>query len=164
MSQRTLIDSLVFARSGASLQGGLPVASLSRVLDMLADSSGDLVYRVSGQMGPRGRPCLFLEVDGLLSVSCQRCLEGIAHALKIRSLLELIGSEEELTQEEIEDDSRDFLPAQKELDVVALIEDEIILDLPVAPRHENCVLPETGGPAEKMSPFSALKALKGTAR
>ena len=164
MSQRTLIDSLVFARSGASLRGELPVASLSRVLDMLADSSGNLAYRVAGQMGPRGRPCLILEVDGVLSVRCQRCLEGIAHPLKIRSLLEFIGSEEELTQEEIEDDSRDFLLAQKELDVAALIEDEVILDLPVAPRHESCVLPNAGGSSEKMSPFSALKALKGKAR
>ncbi|GHU33299.1 hypothetical protein AGMMS50256_24960 [Betaproteobacteria bacterium] len=174
MSQRVVIDSLVFVREGGLLQGELPVAGLARALDMLADTAGELSYRVQGRMGPKtgqsSRPQLFLEVDGSLSVCCQRCLEGIDYPVRIRSLLELVKDGEELTQEEIEDDSKDFLSAQKELDVVELIEDEIILDLPVAPRHENCVLPDTGGlskkaeKVEKVSPFSVLKDLKGKVR
>ena len=164
MSQRIVIDSLVFAREGGLLQGELPVASLTRVLDMLAGSAGKLSYRVHGQMGPRNRPQLVLELDGMLSVCCQRCLEGIDYPVKIRSLLELVKDEEELTQEEIEDDSKDFLTAQKELDVVELIEDEIILDLPAAPRHERCTLPDAGGRSEKVSPFSVLSGLKGKVR
>ena len=133
MSRRVVIDSLVFAREGRSLQGELPVSSLARILDMLADQEGELNYRVQGQMSPRRR---------------------------VRSVLELISDEEDLTQEEIEDDSKDFLPAEKALDVVALIEDEIILNLPTAPRHEACVLPEAGVQAEKVSPFAVLQSLK----
>jgi len=161
MSQRVVIDSLAFARESGLLQGELPVAGLSRVLEMLADSAGKLSYRVQGQMGPRNRPQLVLELDGTLSVRCQRCLEGIDYPVRIRSLLELVKDEEELTQEEIEDDSKDFLTAQKELDVVELIEDEVILDLPPAPRHESCTMPDAGGQSEKASPFSVLKSLKG---
>ena len=157
MSQRIVIDSLAFAREGGLLQGELPVASLTRVLDLLVDSTGHLGYRVQGQMGPRNRPQLMLQLDGVLSVCCQRCLEGIDYPVRVRSLLELVKDEEELTQEEIEDDSKDFLTAQKELDVVALIEDEIILDLPAAPRHESCALPQAGNLSEKVSPFSVLK-------
>ena len=161
MSQRVVIDSLAFARENGSLQGELPVASLTRVLDLLADSAGDVGYRVQGSMSPRNRPQLTLQVDGTLSVCCQRCLEGIDYPVRIRSLLELVKDEEELTQEEIEDDSKDFLAARNELDVVELIEDEVILDLPPAPRHESCTLPEAGRQAEKVSPFSVLKGLKG---
>ena len=161
MSQRIVIDSLAFAREGGLLQGELPVASLTRVLDLLVDSTGHLGYRVQGQMGPRNRPQLMLQLDGVLSVCCQRCLEGIDYPVRVRSLLELVKDEEELTQEEIEDDSKDFLTAQKELDVVELIEDEVILDLPPAPRHESCTLREAGRQAEKVSPFSVLKGLKG---
>ena len=163
MSQRVVIDSLAFAREGGLLQGELPVASLTRVLDMLAGSAGKLSYRVHGQMGPRNRPQLVLELDGMLSVCCQRCLEGIDYPVRIRTLLELVKDEEELTQEEIEDDSRDFLPAQAEVDVLALIEDEIILGLPSVPRHESCVLPETAKQMPSASPFSALKSLKSKA-
>jgi uncharacterized protein len=160
--QRIVIDSVIFARAGGLLQGELPVASLTRVLDLLTDSAGDLAYRVQGRMGP-DRPQLILEVDGVLRVRCQRCLEGIDYPVRIRSLLELVRNEEDLTQEEIEDDSKDFLMAQKELDVAELVEDEIILDLPTAPRHESCVLPEAIAQPETVSPFSVLRKLKGKA-
>ena len=161
--QRVVIDSLAFTRAGGLLQGELPVKGLARVLDLLTDFAGDLAYRVQGRMGPN-RPQLVLEVDGALRVCCQRCLEGIDYPVRIRSLLELVGNEEELTQEEIEDDSKDFLTARKELDVAELVEDEIILDLPTAPRHESCVLPDAGAQPEKESPFSALRSLKDKAR
>lgn len=81
----------------------------------------------------------------------------------MRSLLEFVDNEDELTQEEIEDDSKDFLLAQKELDVMALIEDEIILALPSAPCHESCVMPMAGQKSAKISPFSVLTGLKGKA-
>ena len=164
MSQRVVIDSLAFAREGGVLHGELPVASLTRLLDLLTDSTGRIAYRLRGRMGPRSEPRLILEVDGVLSVRCQRCLEGIGHPVRIRSLLELVEDEREPTQEEIEDDAKDFLVARKELDVEALVEDEIILALPVAQRHEDCVLPDLGGRLEEVergSSFSVLASLKG---
>ena len=163
MSKRIVINSLAFARDAGSLQGELPIAGLTRLLDKLVDSAGSLSYRVSGRFGPRNRPQLLLQLDGVLSVCCQRCLEGIDYPIALRSVLEFVDDEEDLTQEEFEDDSKDFLPAQSELDVVALIEDEIILDLPSAPRHESCALPDTGQGTGKISPFSVLKSLKGKA-
>ena len=163
MSQRIVIDSQAFAREAGSLQGELPIAELTRVLDLLVDSSGHVRYRIEGSMADRNRPQLLLQLDGALSVCCQRCLEGIVYPLKVRSVLQFVKNEEELTQEEIEDDTRDFLPAQSELDVVALIEDELILDLPSAPRHETCALPAAGQGTDKISPFSVLKGLSGKA-
>ena len=161
MSQRIVINSLAFARDAGSLQGELPIASLTRVLDMLVDSAGNLSYRIEGSLSSRNRPQLLLHLNGVLSVCCQRCLEGIDYSLEVRRVLEFV--DEELTQEEIEDDSKDFLPAQREFDVVELIEDEVILDLPSAPRHESCALPNTGQGTGKSSPFSFLKGLTGKA-
>ena len=161
MSQRFVIDCVSFAREARSLHGELPVGELSRVLDMLVDSKGMLSYRVEGKIGAHNRPQLLLQLDGSMMIRCQRCLEGVKYPLEVRSVLEFVGDEEDLTQEEIEDDSRDFLPVQSELDVVELIEDEIILDLPSAPRHESCALPETGQGAGRISPFSMLKGLTG---
>ena len=135
MSQRIVIDSLAFAREAGSLQGELPIAGLTRVLDLLANPASRVAYQLSGQLDYRGKPQLVLQLEGVLSVRCQRCLEGLDYPVNVHSLLKLIGSEEELTQEEMEDDTKDFLVAQKEFDVVALIEDELILDLPPAPRH-----------------------------
>lgn len=160
MSQRIVIDSSSFARESRSQQGELLITDLPRVLDLLSDSAGSLRYMLDGRLSPQGRPQLFLQLDGVLSVCCQRCLEGIKHPVEVRSVLEFV-KEEDLTQEEIEDDSRDFLPAESELDVVALIEDEIILSLPPAPRHDSCVLPDSGQNAALLSPFSVLKSFMG---
>ena len=166
MSQRIVIDSLAFAREARSLEGELPIAGFSRIQDLLTSSNGTLKYciegrTVRGRAGGAERPQFLLEIEGRFSICCQRCLEGISYSLKIENVLEFIGNEEVLTQEEIEDESIDFLPVQKEIDVVSLIEDEVILKLPVALRHEDCVLPEMGrAKTEKISPFDVLKALK----
>ena len=160
MSQRIVIDSKAFAREASLLQGELLVSELTRVLDSLVDSDGSLQYRVEGLLDHRNKPQIRLRLDGDLSVRCQRCLDGIVYPVRIRSLLEFVDDENDLTQEDLEDDSKDFLPAQKELDVVALIEDEIILDLPSAPRHESCALPDADLGTGRVSPFSVLNGLK----
>jgi len=42
-----------------------------------------------------------------------------------------------------------------------LIEDEILLALPVAPRHEGCALPGSALESARVSPFSVLASLHG---
>jgi len=158
-----VIDSQVFANEGGSLQGELPVAALTRLLDLLAASDGFLKYRIKGQMGPYNRPQFLVEIDGVMSLCCQRCLEAIEHPIEVRSLLEFVDSDGDLTQEELEDDSRDFLPKQKELDIAVLIEDEILLALPIAPRHNDCLPPGAARRSAKVSPFSVLAGLQGKA-
>ena len=160
MSQRIVIDSKTFALEASLLQGELLVSGLPRVLDLLVDSAGSLEYRVEGLLDSRCKPQIRLCLDGSLSVRCQRCLDGVVYPVRIRSLLELVDDENDLTQEDLEDDSKDFVPAQKELDVVALIEDEIILSLPSSPRHESCALPDAELGTGKVSPFSVLQGLK----
>jgi uncharacterized protein len=160
MSQQIVINSLSFAREGRSLEGELPLSGLERLQDLLADVSGTVRYSLQGRTSRQGKPQLLLNVEGLAPVVCQRCLELYAYPLSIASALELIADEAEISQEELEDDSRDFLVAQKEMDVAALIEDEIILALPSAPRHEECELPGSSERGTKVSPFAALSALK----
>ena len=164
MSQQFVIDSLAFAREAGSLHGELPIAGLTRVLDFLADSAGCLAYRLEGRIGKRNRSQLLLQVDGVLSLCCPRCLEGVDYTIAIRSLLEFVDNEDALTQDEIEDDSRDYLVEQKELDVAVLIEDEIILSLPSMLCHESCVMPEAGQRGANYSPFSSLTSLKDKAQ
>lgn len=161
MSQQIVIDSLAFAREAGSLQGELLLAHLPRTHDWLAETGGAVAYRVDAASGERGQPQLKIEVDGVLQLRCQRCLEAMEYPLRLSSCIELVSGEADITQEELEDDSKDFLHAQQELDVVALIEDEIILALPFAPRHENCSVPQAGQGTSKVLPFAALAALKG---
>lgn len=168
MSQQTgnrlLIDSENFSRKGGSLTRSVAVADLPRLLGGLASSQGTLQYSLEGVLSDRGKPCLHLLVSGTVQLVCQRCLELLDHPVQVDSLLELIANETDLSQEELEDDSRDFIPADKEQDVEDLVEDEVILSLPIAPRHEACALPQGGDVSGKVLPFAALAALKGKAQ
>jgi len=163
MSRRVVLNCLAFARESGFLQGDLLVETLTRVHDSLSESTGRLQYRIAGKIGQRKRPQLLVEVEGDLSLRCQRCLEPLAYSLRLRNLLEFVDDDGDLTQEEVEDDSRDFLPLPEALDVATLVEDEVILALPAVPRHADCVLPGAMREEEatSQSPFSVLAAFKG---
>ncbi|WP_346191387.1 YceD family protein [Dechloromonas sp. ZS-1] len=158
---KKLTDAFVFAREGRVLEGTLPVSSLERLHDLLVEVGGEVVFRLEGYKGKRGEAMLHLTVTGSLPLICQRCLAAVSHDLDVDNLLELVPEGADLSQDELEDDTRDFLPVVKELDVAELVEDEILLALPVAPRHEKCGLPGAADAGERVNPFATLAALKG---
>ncbi len=152
----------MFARTARVLEGTLPVVALERLQDLLAGAEGDLTYRVEGFKGDRGEPMLQVQVSGVLQLACQRCLKAVPFDLDVDALLELVPEDASLSQDELEDDTRDFLPVAKELDVAEMLEDEVLLALPVAPRHEKCGLPGEANAGERINPFAELAKLKGT--
>ena len=154
-------DAFVFAKDGRVLEGELAVADLERLHDLLAEVSGSVSFRLQGFKGEHGKYFLQLEVGGLLPLACQRCLEAVPFELDVDCLLELLPEGADMSQDELEDDTRDFLPVAGELSVAELVEDEILLALPVAPRHEKCGLPGAAGAGERMNPFAVLDGLKG---
>jgi uncharacterized protein len=98
-------------------------------------------------------------------LACQRCLQPMRTPLSIeRAILFVPGEDKaEALDAEIEDDVL-ALPAA--LDLRALVEDELILALPLVPRHDACPLPagiapagQDAGPA-RPNPFAPLAALK----
>lgn len=154
-------DAFAFARDARVLQGTLAVSAMERLHDLLAEVSGEVSWQLEGFRGERGEPMLRLTVGGCIPLACQRCLEAIPFELEVDSVLEVVPANADLSQDELEDDSRDFLPVEKELDVAELVEDEILLSLPVAPRHERCGLPGAADAGERINPFAALAELKG---
>jgi len=158
---KRISDAFAFARDGRVLKGTLIVSDLERLHDLLAEISGEVTFCLTGLKGDGGEPMLHLEVSGIIPLACQRCLEAVPCDLDVDSLLELIPEGSELSQDELEDDTRDFLPVVRELDVVELVEDEILLALPVAPRHEKCGLPGAANAGERINPFAKLSGLKG---
>ena len=158
---KRISDAFAFARDGRVLDGTLAISGLDRLHDLLVGQDGEVVYRLEGFKGDGGEPMLHLEVSGLLPLACQRCLEAVPFDLDVDCLLELVPAGAELSQDELEDDTRDFLPVERELDVVEVVEDEILLALPVAPRHEKCGLPGAADAGERINPFAKLSGLQG---
>ena len=127
-------DSLQLARSDASYAGELSAAQLPRLRDSLRPDDGAVQYRISGGM-VKGRPVLRLEIAATLWLTCQQCLVEYPETLSLRSVLPVARNEDELARWEREDPLLDALVAETRLDLPALVEDEILLSLPTAPRH-----------------------------
>ena len=56
-------------------------------------------------------------------------------------------------------DDYDLQQANKAMDLTALIEDEIIMAMPIAPMHEGACSEATMQSGEKLNPFAVLKGL-----
>ncbi|MBK9160207.1 MAG: DUF177 domain-containing protein [Nitrosomonadales bacterium] len=162
MFARPFIDSLDFARNGRKVDGKVPVAEMPRLRDMLEDSSGDLGYMVQGGMDPQGIPYLDVSITGSCRLRCQRCLEALDHAVSIDTRL-LLRDQESLNALDGEEDTFDSILADTHLDVTDMLEEEILLSLPIAPRHEPGDCRETdseNGQVEEQHPFAVLAKLK----
>jgi uncharacterized protein len=131
-----VIDSLEFARTGQILCGSLPVPALLRLHDCLFDTLGEVRYVVTGGHDARQRPTLKLEVSGLLHLRCQRCLGPLDYPLRLANSL-LLANAAQAASGALDEDELEWIEASAELDVASLVEDEIILSLPYAPRHEE---------------------------
>ena len=163
-SAQTVIDSLEFARAGQELRGSLPVTSLARLEDGLFDAGGSIEFVVKGGRDGERRPVLALEVSGALHLKCQRCLGLLDFPLRLANLLRVLRPGEQAGAEADDPDAAEYIDASLQLDVAALIEDEILLSLPFAPRHpeDNCqnALRKAHHDAVQPSAFAKLAALK----
>lgn len=169
------LDVEAFAKAAGRLDGRWPL----RGFDRLAESAhaearpGDadtVAWQAEGELRPvrGGDPEIWLHVgaEATVNLECQRCLQPVAEPLAVRRSFRF--ARDEATAAQIDADSEDdVLVLTRALDLHELVEDELILALPLVPRHAACPLPlavpaaEVVEPsAERPHPFAALAALK----
>jgi uncharacterized protein len=179
------IDTHEFTRRGDVADGSVPLASFERLASMLTSTEGALAWRLSGrsELGPDGSrsPFLRLGLDGTVRMRCVRCLEPVEVPLQVLRDYRLVATEAQAEREDADEDDVDLLVSSRRFDLAALVEDEAIMALPAAPRHDDCAAPAVRGPATQAgtgepgddggegardaprSPFAALAALRGGA-
>lgn len=159
------IDSLEFAHGGRHASGVVPVRRLRRLADVLADEEGDLAWTVQGEFvadefSVGRKPFLQVEVTGELRLKCQRCLGALPFPVHVASRLLLVPPGTPWPDEDLQEDRFDPVEALKEQSLHSLVEDEVLLVLPISPRHEGCGMPEHDDGKADASPFAALVRLK----
>jgi uncharacterized protein len=159
MSHEPVIDGFEFASAGATQQGSLSLSGFSRLRDLLASDAGEVAYVIEGLRDARGRPSLRVRVRARLHLRCQRCLEAMPSAIDEQDLLVLAATQAEIDADPVDAEAPDRILAGKEMRVRDLIEDELILALPYAPRHEGCTAGAAAGEEDKISPFAGLRSL-----
>jgi uncharacterized protein len=170
------LDVDAFAAQGATLQGQWPLASMERVLDSLHPqwqglSAATVVWDARGELRrPRAaqpQVWLRLNVQTRLPLVCQRCLGAVDMPMRIEKALRFVPGEDAAAEMDADSDD-DVLASTSSLDLRSLIEDELLLALPLVPRHKEC---PPGAPAQreadtddakgdKPNPFAVLSALK----
>jgi uncharacterized protein len=141
-----MIDGLRFCQRRQSLSGEFPGAALPRLSLELAAQEGVVRFALQGGL-LEGRPCLTLRVDAELVMPCQRCGRGMSIAVQSESRVLVAQSEEQVVAWEAEHVLMDALVADAKWVVAELVEDEVMLSLPISPRHPEgdleceCVVP-----------------------
>ena len=162
-------DGFGVAAQRAIIAGHVDASALPRVADLLAQGAGDadIDYRIAGTADAGGRPALEVSLSGALPLTCQRCLQAFRWPVEQTTLLLLARDERELARIDDEIHEHEAVLAAAPLDVVALVEDELLLTLPFVPRCPEADCPaardgRTGaaGAAPAASAFGVLAELK----
>ena len=166
MYARPFINSLDFAGNGRRISGEMHVSELPRMLDMLENPQGILSYAVQGGVNELGTHFLDVNVSGQCRLRCQRCLNGMNYPVRLdtRLLLRNQATMDALDDNvaSVEEGEFDSILADAHLDVLNLLEEEILLSLPIAPKHEWGTCRAAGGEnsSEAPHPFAVLTKLK----
>lgn len=150
MKSRTFVprklDMSAFIESGETLEGALPVTELPRLAASLAqDADASALLQVTWSAQGRqvsqrvGGPQLWLDLSaqGEVAMVCQRCLHAVSLPLSIERSIRF--AKDEATAAELDADSDDdVLALSRQFDLIELVEDELIMDLPIVPLHEKC--------------------------
>ena len=168
------LDVRRFAEEGGVLQQTTELRSLPRLAGETAgaDPSPPVHWHAQGELhNPQHvhpQVWVHLQADTTLPLVCQRCLQPVHLPVAVERSFRFVADEATATAQD-DDAEEDLLALSRSFDLQELVEDELLMELPVAPRHEACPEPvkmsaadpefEAAG-AEKENPFAVLGRLK----
>jgi len=181
--ERPVIDTDEFTRKAGRTGGECPLAALERLDDLLTDHEGGVRWQLAGERTRRPDQGfdahLALSFSGAVRMRCVRCLEPVTIELDQHHDYRLVASESIAARDDAEHEDLDLLVASRALDVMELLQDEVIMALPFAPRHATCVLavadaggdravmpeaapssPAPDGDKQRPNPFAVLASLR----
>ena len=172
--QATRLNMQAFAEAGVPLTETTPLQKLERLamesIGLEPDSSINWQAVAELRTGHAGQmdTWLHLQADTTVPLACQRCMGGVETALQVDQWYRFVATED-IAMAEDDASDEDLLVMVPQFDLLALLEDELLMALPLVPMHDECPvapafsagaidLPVTA--ADKPNPFAALAKLK----
>ncbi|MDH5357369.1 MAG: YceD family protein [Gammaproteobacteria bacterium] len=163
------IEPFRLAQNGLTLEGQLPLSSMPRLTELLQSNEGIVDVKMAFDVDHVGTPFMHGEFKTSVSLICERCMAPMILDMKVDCLLAIV-----ISERKIEGLAEQYEPwVLDNNDPVLLstvVEDELILSLPLVPRHDEACLPDelwsTGDDFEEsekdkpVSPFAVLTDLK----
>ncbi len=168
------VDIRALALANAQIGGCEPLLAFARLVEevLVEGEKAELVWSASFETraGATGvmQPWMRLTLTVSLSLACQRCMGDVAVPVVVDRWFRFVDSEEAAEREDEQSDE-DVLVLEKQFRLHDLIEDEVLMSVPVVPRHETCpgnVILSAVDPgfelaqATKPMPFEALATLR----
>jgi uncharacterized protein len=160
-----VIDAFEFCRLAERREGEIAVADMKRLSAECVDVATSLHWTLQGGANSLGYPQLVMAVAGAIHLRCQRCMTSLEYVIESEQVLVLAKSNEQADEIEaqLDDDTIDVIVGMKAMNILDLVEDEALLSLPLAPKHDVCpgnAATEGLSDVRKPSPFDVLKGLK----
>lgn len=158
------VDGWRMVAAGRVFQGRLPLAGMVRLRDLLFDAEGDAAWTAGFGRDELEVPFVEVRVEARLPLQCQRTLQRFEHPVRIRQRYGLVRDESE--EAALPEGYEALLPgADGAVEPAALVEDELILAIPLVPVKPGSESVERDWPVDadeekRANPFSALAALK----
>lgn len=168
------LDVRRFAEEGATLSGQEPVQKHERLMaETQGRGAGAAVgWSATGEMRNPGHVhpeiWLHLRAQTVLPLTCQRCLGPVDTTFAVERSFRFV-PDEEMAAAQDEQSEEDVLALSRSFDLVELVEDELLMEMPLAPRHEVCPDPVRlsaadpdfeDSPTPRENPFALLGKLK----
>lgn len=161
------VDPRRYADRALAFTGSWPLSELSRLGELIADTEGEIEISLSFLRDAQDLPVIQVQLSTEVGMTCQRCLEEVGLPLEGRYEYVVVrpGADTSLVPEDYDIIELDDEP----LDVRDLVEEELLLCLPIVPRHPSgeCVHPEgyvepelSDDEVANTSPFSVLAQLR----
>ncbi|WP_119966773.1 YceD family protein [Simplicispira lacusdiani] len=169
------LDAKAFVLAGARLEGHDSLLKYERLAqeakglhpDLRVDWAAVGEWRAEAG-GDGGQMWMHLRVTAAFPMVCQRCMGPVDVPLQVDRWFRFVA--DEATAEALDDEvEEDLLALSREFDLHELIEDELLMALPVVPRHDECPTPVSmassdedfeAATAERPNPFAALAGLR----
>jgi uncharacterized protein len=168
------LDIQRFAEEGAELEASNDVQGFARLVAETPQpqDAGPVHWHAQGELvNPRHvQPEIWvhLQADTQLPLVCQRCLQPVNVPLAVDRSFRFVADEATAAAQDDEAEE-DLLVLSRSFDLLELVEDELLMEVPVAPRHEVCPEPVKmsaqdadfdASAVEKEHPFAVLGRLK----
>jgi uncharacterized protein len=143
-------DIFEFARSGRQAAGAVRVSQLPRMLNEVPADAPDrdtlFTWQAEGSTQPElqddgaeaAQPYLRLAVHGAAWLECQRCLAPYEQAFDIEAAYRIVATEAQAEEFPLDEEELDVIVGSRQFDLMGLVEEELLLSLPLVPKHDVC--------------------------
>ena len=118
--------------------------------------------------GPEADIWLHLDAAASVPLTCQRCMGVVITPVNVDQWYRFVATEQ-IAMAEDDESEEDLLVMEPQFDLLAVLEDELLMALPLVPMHDVCpVTPQLSAgdsvevteASEKPNPFAVLAQLK----